>query len=304
MTFNDKRVPIAKGVKIGDFKVIDFIGGSSSSMLYKVKNLDEQFTLKEFYPYDLACKGNLWYNALVDKIQSKNDEEYYFDEYKTEMDFIKKTNYLYESLEQINNKDYLLMKLDDGRLLSSFINNRKPFGKIHEISSLSDIIKLFISTLNSLKNIHQAGFIHGNLSPNNLYISAQNNAQIIDLVGIFEFENTQKFKSYQQTKYAPLEYLVDNQRNKINFDSDIYSVASIFFQIIYDRYYDILIHTTYEINKETGTRKLVIDEKITSHYYKKSREETVIKFRRILAKALIERYRDCDEVMQDLQELI
>lgn len=220
--------------------------------------------------------------------------QYYFAEYQKELEFICDTAYLDEKLEQLQDRDYLLMNLPKGRLLRSFMYDVGAF------STLDDVIRFMISSLNSLRHIHCYGYIHGNISPDNLYIFADGEVRIIDLVGITELEDKANLKAYE-TRYTPIEYAVKQRNDNICYGSDIYMVASVVFQILYDSYFNILQHSIY---KKRSTRRLVIDEKIHSPYFTGESDEKIDKLRGILSAALIDRYENCDSAIAELMELI
>ncbi|MFI3326778.1 MAG: hypothetical protein R3Y35_11495 [Clostridia bacterium] len=302
---NEPRIPIAVQSQIGDYEVINCVCFSSSSILYTVINRKSKrrYLLKEYYPYDLAKNKTIYYNSLIDSIQSKDNEDYYHGEYKKEIKFVKQTEYINEELLVIDNKEYILIDIDDGQVLLKYMNERDSKGKIKGIDTLNDVTQLFINILKGVEPIHNNKYIHGNISPSNLFLITQEDKNIcqyqvkaLDLTDIFPININNKKEGIigKDNHYSPLEYRVSNKKKCITYGSDIYSIAAIIFEILFDCYFDLLICT------ERKHGKIQFAEFLSSPYFDGADTDTINKLKEVLLIALIYRYKSCAEAIKKL----
>lgn len=300
---NEPRIPMAVRSQIGEYEVMSCVCFSSSSIIYTVMNRKSKrrYLLKEYYPYDLAKNKTIYYNSLIDSIHSKDNEDYYHDEYKKEIKFVKKTGYLNEELLVIDNKEYILINIDDGQVLLKYMNQRDSKGKVKGVDTLNDVIELFTNILKGIDPIHKNKYIHGNITPSNLFLITHKDKNIcqyqvkaLDITDVFPINNKKEGVIGKDNHYSPLEFRVSNKKKCITYGSDIYSVAAIIFEILFDTYFDLLICT------ERRNSKLQFSEFLYSPYFDGENIEKVNKFKEVLLTALIHRYSNCAGAINEL----
>lgn len=305
----DNRTPLKSSTIISKYKIKNHVGNTEKLILYEAEEIDTGNTklLKEYFPLDKAKINKAWRNPILQaRVQFENVEKY--DSLKNEIDFIKISDYLHESIITSEDQQYILADIQNAKLLNDFFFNRDKNGKMLSLNSLEDVVNLMINILKSIKPIHDLGYIT-NINTNNLLLldSKQTNisnceVKIIDLIDVFPLSNISQSISIQQSRFAPLELRTNRQHSKISFGSNIYSVASIVFAIVFNRYYDMFYDVIFESN---GTQRVSrFSDSLESSYFSNDvNAKTIFEFKQILLKALVERYDNCESIIQDLYNL-
>lgn len=139
---------------------------------------------------------------------------------------------------------FLVMELVHGQVL----DQRLP-------ASMIDIVDIFIQTANGLKAMHQLGFAHCDIKPNNILRDDEGNVKVID------FGQSCKIGTVKERIQGTPDYIAPEQvaRRPISVQTDVFNLGATLYWAATGRN----IPTLYTINKKSENSFLV-DDRITT----------------------------------------
>lgn len=242
----DKRIALKKGTSLNfesqetsmRFFIESELGRGASCIAYNAYFLDNigqkaEVIIKECFPSNLHIKRDENNNLLVEKrdFQKFETEKALFlrtYEVKHGLQDAAKTNSIETSLNIFlqNNTIYLVSKKIFGASLAEFQN-----------ISLSDKIKLTLSTERTIAKIHDAGFLYLDIKPQNIMTFAET-YEIIELfdfdslIPIDDVENSDEYRLYYTIGFSAPE-MVSRDRRKISIEADIYGIGALLYFLIF-----------------------------------------------------------------------
>ena len=126
-----------------------------------------------------------------------------------------------------NGTVYIVMYYVNGVTLEEYLTrneNKLPWEKVVQIMSI---------IMESLKKVHEAGVIHRDISPDNIYITTDNKVKLLDFGAARYFVANEKSTVSVVLKrgYAPLEQYYNKKENQGPW-TDIYSIAATMYRAI------------------------------------------------------------------------
>lgn len=124
-----------------------------------------------------------------------------------------------------NGTAYIIMEYIDGVLLKDYLDKQ---GAIAPEAAMS-IIMLIIE---AVKKIHSKGIIHRDISPDNIFITSENEIKVFDF-GAAQLNDSREgmaAESVIKVGYSPLEQYRD--KSKKGFYTDVYAVGAILYQML------------------------------------------------------------------------
>lgn len=97
-----------------------------------------------------------------------------------------------------NNTIYYVMEYLDGQDMAGVLKQNGPMSW----SALAPILKTVLNALNSL---HERGMIHRDISPDNIFITLEGRARLIDFGSVRTYQGTRSFTSFVKPNFAPYE---------------------------------------------------------------------------------------------------
>lgn len=127
---------------------------------------------------------------------------------------------------KLNNTLYTVMGITDGDTLERIIHKEKN-------TDISELVKRFLHIINALKVFHEFGYLHLDISPDNIIITGsgeEERAFIIDYNSAIDMSHIMDSDMYLSIKkgYTAPEVVLGNKR-KIGLSSDIYSLIASFY---------------------------------------------------------------------------
>ena len=205
-------------------------GGFGITYLALDMQLDAKVAIKEFMPSDIATriKGTTVSVFSGDKSQDFDyGSERFLDEARTLAKFIGNpniagvSNYFSE-----NGTSYFVMDYVEGISFKSYIASRG--GNV----SVEDTLNVMIPVLRALTAVHREGFVHRDVTPDNIYITHDGIVKLLDF-GSARYSIGDKSKSLDvvlKVGYAPKEQYI--RRGKQGAYTDVYSCAACFYAAI------------------------------------------------------------------------
>jgi serine/threonine protein kinase len=219
------------GIQLNGYLILSVLGRGSFGITYLANdtNLDRQVAIKEYLPIDFAVRSQG--SSVNPRTEHHQDLFQYglnsfLNEARTLVKF-KHHNIVHVlSYFEHNKTAYFVMEYEVGK-------NLKQFLKLHPNLSEKELLAIFMPVSHGLNIVHQHGFIHRDIKPDNIYIRDDNSPVLLDFGAARDVVKT---KSEQLTRiltqgYAPYEQ--DNPSWKKQGPwTDIYSLgATLYFAV-------------------------------------------------------------------------
>lgn len=209
------------------------VGVGGFGITYKAWDnvLDKVVAIKEYFPASLVNRlpGGVQVEVYSPK-QRKNFQDglrRFLDEAKSTAKFSKHPNIVnvYDFFES-NGTAYIVMEYLDGLSLKEFLNQNG--GRIDTDTAIT----ILLSVMEALKAVHAKGFLHRDISPDNIYMCLGNTVKLIDF-GAARFSTGESEKTLSivlKQGYAPPEQY--SARSKQGPWTDIYALGATMYRAI------------------------------------------------------------------------
>ena len=205
-------------------------GGFGITYLALDTQLDAKVAIKEFMPGELATRVD---GTTVSVLAESKTEAFTYgaerfqEEARTLAKFIGHPNIAgVSSYFDENDTSYFVMDYIEGISFKTYIANHG--GKV----SVEDACNVMIPVLQALTAVHAEGFIHRDVTPDNIYITKDGMVKLLDF-GSARYSIGDKSKSLDvilKGGYAPKEQYI--RRSRQGPYTDVYSCAACFYAAI------------------------------------------------------------------------
>ena len=151
-------------------------GGFGITYLALDTNLDQRVAIKEFLPVELATRSN---NSHVHPISEDHSDTYgwglnrFVTEARTLAKFRHPNVVRVMSVFEANSTAYMVMEYERGESLEKLLKAKKITGE-------AKLRSLVMPLLDGLKVVHEAGFIHRDIKPDNIYLRESGTPVLLD----------------------------------------------------------------------------------------------------------------------------
>ena len=204
-------------------------GGFGITYLAWDRKLQAKVAVKEFMPNDIATRIGTTVSVAM---KSKSEEftygaERFQEEARTLAKFMGQPNIagVTDYFDE-NDTSYFVMDYIDGISFKTYIANHG--GKV----SVEEALNVMIPVLRALTAVHAEGFIHRDVTPDNIYITKDGVVKLLDF-GSARYSIGDKSKSLDvilKVGYAPKEQYI--RRSRQGPFTDVYSCAACFYAAI------------------------------------------------------------------------
>ena len=232
---NEKKYPVAlrAGTVLNDRYIVGRVlgqGGFDITYLALDTQLNAKVAIKEFMPGEIATRVG---GTTVSVMMETRSEEFTYgaerfqEEARTLAKFIGNPNIAaVTSYFDENDTSYFVMDYIEGISFKTYIANHG--GKI----SVEETLNVMIPVLRALTAVHAEGFIHRDVTPDNIYITKDGMVKLLDF-GSARYSIGDKSKSLDvilKVGYAPKEQYI--RRSRQGPFTDVYSCAACFYAAI------------------------------------------------------------------------
>lgn len=224
----EHRNSLPKGFTLNEYRIESILGrpgGFGITYLAFDTNLEQYVAIKEYLPSDFAIREGV--NTV--HVKSTSDMESFqwgmkcFSEEARVL-----ARFAHPHIVRVlrffreNGTAYMVMEYQEGECLTDYLKN----GPIPEEELLNIVLPLF----DGLKKIHQAGYLHRDIKPQNVYIRQDKSPVLLDF-GSARYAIGQKslnVTSIVSPGYAPLEQY-DNEATNQGPWTDIYALGGVMY---------------------------------------------------------------------------
>ena len=261
---------------ISHYKILEKLGGGGMGVVYKAQDLKlDRLVALKFLPtslsFDDETKQRFIHEAkLASSLQHNN------------------ICTIHEIDETVDGQLFISMDLYEGETLKKKIEK----GRLE----LEEIVNISIQITEGLKKAHDKGIVHRDIKPANVFITNDNTVKILDFglaKGLSENTLTQKGMTFGTVTYMSPEQA---RGEKVDPRTDIWSLGILLYEMLTGdlpfkgEYNQAVIYSI--LNEEPE-----FDEKV-----KLEKLKNIIK-KKCLAKNKNERYRNAEELIEDLKNV-
>jgi len=203
-------------------------GGFGITYLARDTNLDQQVAIKEYLPVDVASRRP---DASVRSRTEEQSERYrwgldrFIREARTLARFDHPNIVRVASVFEHNNTAYMVMRFEEGENLAALLERRRTLPE-------DELMRIVLPILNGLELVHNAGFIHRDIKPDNIHIRADGSPVLLD------FGSARHSMGHARTVtilvapgYAPFEQYYSSGENQGPW-TDLYSLGATCYRAI------------------------------------------------------------------------
>jgi len=220
------------GSKLREYEILSVLGQGGFGITYKARDthLDKMMVIKEYMPNAFASRS---YNSTVTCIPKHKETfewglERFLDEAKTLSKFdhisiVKALNFF-----EANGTAYFVMDFYEGETLEDYLL-RHPKKKF----SQDEILSVMMPIIEGLKAVHNEGFLHRDIAPDNIFLRQTKPPILIDFgasrnaLGV----QSQSIEAIVKHGYSPPEQYI-SRTSKQNETTDLYAISAVIYQMI------------------------------------------------------------------------
>ncbi len=178
----NKNNPLPVGYQLGEYTIRSVLGHGGFGITYLAhdNNLNSLVAIKEYFPESYAERDG---NSTIHPRASGDDSDaeiylWGLQEFLKEAQALArfKHNYIVRVLRYLeaNGTAYMTMEYEEGESLSAYIRNHGGF--LRE----PDLLRVFLPILTGLQAVHEAGMLHLDIKPDNIYLRRSGQPMLID----------------------------------------------------------------------------------------------------------------------------
>jgi len=147
----------------------------------------------------------------------------------------------------------LLMRVTEAFLVMELVDG-KPLDE-RPTTSVAETIDIFIKAAEGLKSMHQLGYVHCDIKPNNILRSSSNDVKVID------FGQSCKVGTVKERIQGTPDYIAPEQveRRPISIQTDVFNLGATLYWALTGKN----IPTRYTVDKK-GENSFLVDDRIPS----------------------------------------
>ncbi|MGD1277833.1 MAG: serine/threonine-protein kinase [Tepidisphaeraceae bacterium] len=192
------------------YEVIGHLGEGAGSIIYAVSDpaTSQLYALKHV------------------KVKKKKDHRF-VDQLVTEFDIGRKVNHpLVRRSVDLKITRTLLLKPTEAALILEMVEGTPC--DTHPPTTVEAILHVFQQTIKALHGMHQYGFVHCDLKPNNILVASDGRVKIIDLGQACELGSIKKRIQGTPDFIAPEQV----KRQPVTFQTDVYNLGATFYWML------------------------------------------------------------------------
>lgn len=232
-----KNNALPVGYQLGEYTIKSVLGQGGFGITYLAQDthLGSLVAIKEYFPEDYAERGA---NSTIYPRPDGNvsDAEIYhwgLQEFLKEAQALAKFkhNYIVRVLRYLeaNGTAYMSMEYEEGESLTSYLKKHGGF------LSEPDLLRVFLPILTGLHAVHEAGLLHLDIKPDNIYLRRSGQPMLIDFGSARQRQGKADTGRIALTRgYSALEQYPGNG-GVMGPGTDVYSVGATLYRCVTGR---------------------------------------------------------------------
>ena len=231
---NNNALPA--GYKLGEYIINSVlgVGGFGITYLAQDTHLGSLVAIKEYFPQDYAERDRT--ATIHPRLNgSASDAETYrwgLNEFLKEAQALAKFkhNYIVRVLRYLeaNGTAYMMMEYEEGESLNGYLRRHGGF------LSEPDLLRVFLPILTGLHAVHEAGLLHLDIKPDNIYLRKSGQPMLIDFGSARQRQGKAETERVALTRgYSALEQYPGY--GVVGPSTDIYSIGATLYRCITGR---------------------------------------------------------------------
>ncbi len=230
MTQRGNRNALRGGYRLFWYRIERVLGQGSFGITYLATdlNLRQQVAVKEYVPVDLAVREE------DSAIHPTTDDRYalyswglerFLGEAQALAKFKHPNIVRVHSVFEANNTAYMVMDFEEGESLAAYLSSGKP-------RTEAELRNLLFPLLDGLEHLHEAGFVHRDIKPGNIYVRADGTPVLLDFgsARLAIGTQTRTLTSLVTAGYAPFEQY--SEGGKQGPWTDVYALGATLYTAI------------------------------------------------------------------------
>lgn len=232
MSGNQSASALPPGYMLGEYKIQSVLGIGGFGVTYKAQDtaLDSIVAIKEYFPQAFASRSQDQTHTIRARANGYDNYQWGLREFVKEAQALAKFkhNYIVRVLRfmEANGTAYMIMEYEAGESLGDYL--KRSGGYLKE----ADLLKVFLPVLSGLQAVHDAGLLHLDIKPDNIYIRTDGTPMLIDFGSV---RQTKGKNAEERVALTPA-YSALEQYPSINREpgpwSDVYSMAATIYTCI------------------------------------------------------------------------
>ena len=227
---------LPNGYRLHWYEIDDILGLGGFGITYLAHdvNLKQRVAIKEFLPTDLAGRGN---DHNIEPVSRAQEADYkmglarFIREAQTLARFKHPNIVDVNAVFQENNTAYLVMEYVEGEVLEDAVRARR-------VKSEERLLEILHALLDGLELIHDAGYIHRDIKPDNIYLRSDGSPVLLDFGSARQASGprAETMTALVSPGYAPYEqYDSSSDLDTQGPWTDIYALGASFYRAVTGR---------------------------------------------------------------------
>jgi len=263
------------GYMLAEYKIEPVLGIGGFGVTYKAEDtaLNATVAIKEYFPQAFATRSADATQTIRAKANGYENYQWGLQEFLKEARALArfKHNYIVRVLRfmEANGTAYMIMEYEEGESLGAYL--KRTGGHLKE----ADLLKVFLPVLSGLQAVHDAGMLHLDIKPDNIYLRTDGTPMLIDFGSVRQTKGNSPDQRVALTPaYSALEQYPTINREPGPW-SDVYSMAATIYTCIVGKPpTDVM--KRYETLKRKFPDPLIPATKFERPIYAKHIRETVV----------------------------
>jgi serine/threonine protein kinase len=232
MAPNDHKQALPPGTRLQEYRIESLLGHGAFGITYLALDtrLSRQAAIKEYFPVQLSVRAK---GATAAPRSSLDSDAYalglqrFLGEARALAGFTHPNIVRVQRFFEANGTAYLVMDFESGKSLTAHLAAHGP------TLDQATLLAIFLPVLDGLRAVHQAGLLHRDIKPDNIYLRAAGSPMLIDFGAARQTvaEQSRSITAVLTPGYAPIEQYTT--RGNQGPWTDLYGIGACLYRCIH-----------------------------------------------------------------------